>query len=73
MLPALAGTSVAGVPYQYGGTLVSSKRRTFLSYGGWRFGLVLGQSEDRAWRRDSAEYMRSKRDQRCFGLGGERA
>jgi hypothetical protein len=38
-----------------------------------RFGSILGQGEDRAWRCDSAEYMRSQRDQRRFGLGGKRA
>jgi hypothetical protein len=50
--------------------LVSSRRS-----GGRRFrvGSILRQGEDRARRRDSAQYMRSERDQRRFGLGGERA
>jgi|ERR1700680_1511337 hypothetical protein len=35
--------------------------------------LILGQSEDRARRRDAAQFMRAERDQRRLRLGGERA
>jgi YD repeat-containing protein len=38
-----------------------------------KVGSILRQGEDQAWRCDTAERMRSKRDQRHLRLGGKRA
>jgi SAM-dependent methyltransferase len=57
----------------YQGTMLRPCRCGAMTARRWKFASILGQGEDRARGRDSAEDMRSERDQRRFGLGGERA